>query len=256
MPKIIALAGKGGVGKTTIGGILIRYLIEEIKGTPILAVDADPNLNLNELLGVHVGSTIGEARELMKKDVPQGMTKDIWFEYKVHEAIIEGKGFDLLVMGRPEGPGCYCAANSIAKQSIETLKKNYLYVVVDNEAGMEHMSRLVTQDIDHLCVISDPSPRGLLTVKRIIELIRELNLNIKEWHIIINRVRKKEEGIVIEMAQEKGIRLSGLIREDRMLARADTEGMNIFSLPKDSPVISDAYSIFAKILVQEEKAKH
>jgi len=143
MPKIIALAGKGGVGKTTIGGMLIRYLIEELKSEPILAVDADPNSNLNELLGVHVCSTIGEARELMKKDVPQGMTKDVWFEYKVHEAIIEGRGFDLLVMGRPEGPGCYCAANSIAKQSIEALKKNYPFIVVDNEAGMKR-SRSVT----------------------------------------------------------------------------------------------------------------
>jgi CO dehydrogenase maturation factor len=253
MPKIIALAGKGGVGKTTIGGMLIRYLIEELKGGPILAVDADPNSNLNELLGVNVCSTIGEARELMKKDVPQGMTKDVWFEYKVHEAIIEGKGFDLLVMGRPEGPGCYCAANSLAKQSIDTLKKNYPFIVVDNEAGMEHMSRLVTQDIDHLYVISDPSSRGFLTVKRIIELIGELNLTIKDWHIIVNRVMENEDEIITKMAQEKGLRISGLIREDRILARADAEGMNIFSIPKDSIVISDAYSIFAKTLSKRKR---
>jgi CO dehydrogenase maturation factor len=253
MPKIIALAGKGGVGKTTIGGMLIRYLIEELKGGPILAVDADPNSNLNELLGVNVCSTIGEARELMKKDVPQGMTKDVWFEYKVHEAIIEGKGFDLLVMGRPEGPGCYCAANSLAKLSIDTLKKNYPFIVVDNEAGMEHMSRLVTQDIDHLYVISDPSSRGFLTVKRIIELIGELNLTIKDWHIIVNRVMENEDEIITKMAQEKGLRISGLIREDRILARADAEGMNIFSIPKDSIVISDAYSIFAKTLSKRKR---
>jgi CO dehydrogenase maturation factor len=252
-PRIIALAGKGGVGKTTIGGILIRYLIEELKGGPILAVDADPNSNLNEVLGVNVCSTIGEARELMKKDVPQGMTKDVWFEYKVHEAIIEGRGFDLLAMGRPEGPGCYCAANSLAKQSIETLKKNYPFVVVDNEAGMEHMSRLVTQDIDHLYVISDPSPRGLLTVKRIIELIRELHLTIKNWHIVVNRVRENEERDIAGLAQEKGLRITGLIREDRALARADAEGMSIFSIPKDSAVISDAYSIFGKTLLNTQR---
>jgi CO dehydrogenase maturation factor len=248
MPKIIALAGKGGVGKTTVGGILIRYLIEELKCGPILAVDADPNSNLDALLGVNVCCTIGEARELMKKDVPQGMTKDVWFEYKVHEAIIEGKGFDLLVMGRPEGPGCYCAANSLAKQSIDALKKNYAFVVVDNEAGMEHMSRLVTQNIDHLFVISDPSPRGLLTAKRIIQLIGELNLIIKDSHIIVNRVMENQDEIITEMAQEKGLMVSGLIRDDRTFARADAEGINIFSLPNNSGIISDAYSIFGKTL--------
>jgi len=248
MPKIIAFAGKGGVGKTTIGGILLRYLIEERKEWPILAVDADPNSNLNEVLGVDVTSTIGEARELMKKDVPQGMTKDVWFEYKVHEAIIEGKGFDLLVMGRPEGPGCYCAANSLAKQSIETLKKNYPFVVVDNEAGMEHMSRLVTQDLDYLYVVSDPSPRGLMTAKRIIELIGELNLSIKKRHIIVNRVRESEESSVAKLAQEKGIEITGFIRDDRALVKADSDGISIFSMPRESFVISDAYSIFAKTL--------
>jgi CO dehydrogenase maturation factor len=248
MPQIIALAGKGGVGKTTLGGILIRYLVEELRGGPVLAVDADPNSNLNEVLGIEVLSTIGEARELMKNDVPQGMTKDVWFEYKVHEAIIEGKGFDLLAMGRPEGPGCYCAANSLAKQSIETLKSNYPFVVVDNEAGMEHMSRLITRDLDHLYVVSDPSPRGLLTARRIIELIKELHLNIKDWHIIVNRVRENEEGGIAELAQEKGLRVDGFIRDDRDLIRADTEGMSIFSLPKDSVIISDAYSIFGETL--------
>jgi len=136
MPQVIAIAGKGGVGKTMLSGMLVRYLVEIMKNGPVLAVDADPNSNLNEILGVAVGATIGEAREFMKRDVPSGMTKDVWFEYKVHEAIVEAKGFDLLVMRRPEGQGCYCAANTLAKQSIDTLKKNYAYVVVDNEAGM------------------------------------------------------------------------------------------------------------------------
>jgi len=248
MPKIIAFAGKGGVGKTTIAGILIRYLVEELRKGPVLAVDADPNSNLNEILGVDVRTTIGEARELMKKDVPKGMTKDVWFEYKVHEAIIEGKGFDLLVMGRPEGPGCYCAANSLAKQSIETLKGNYPFVVADNEAGMEHMSRLVTQNLDHLYVVSDPSPRGLLTAKRILDLIGELNLTIKNWHIIVNRVKGGEENSVAVLAQEKGLEITGFIRDDMALVKADLEGISIFSMSKESVVISDAYSIFARSL--------
>jgi len=246
MSKVIAFAGKGGVGKTTVAGILVRYLIEEHKSAPVLAVDADPNSNLNEILGVNVYTTIGEARELMKKDVPQGMTKDIWFEYKVHEALVEGKGFDLLVMGRPEGPGCYCAANSLAKQSIETLKRNYPFVVADNEAGMEHMSRLVTENLDHLYIVSDPSPRGLLTARRILNLIMELNLTIKNWHIIVNRVKGNEDKNIIRMAQDRDLEITGFIREDMMLVEADAEGISIFSLPRESSVISDAYSIFVR----------
>lgn len=253
MPRIIAFAGKGGVGKTTIGGMLIRYLVEEVRKGPVLAVDADPNSNLNEVLGIVIRNTIGEARELMKKDVPQGMTKDVWFEYKVHEAIAEGKAFDLLAMGRPEGPGCYCAANSLAKLSIEALKKNYPFVVVDNEAGMEHMSRLVTQDLDHLFVISDPSPRGMSTAKRIIELIEELHLQIKNWHIVVNRVRESEKERISGLAREKGLNITGLIREDNILETADVEGLSIFSVSKDTPAITDAYLIFDKMLPNRKR---
>ncbi len=248
MPKIIAIAGKGGVGKTTVAGMLIRYLIEELKITPVLAVDADPNSNLNELLGKAVNTTIGQARELMKKDVPQGMTKDVWFEYKVHEAIIEGKGFDLLVMGRPEGPGCYCAANSLAKQSIETLKQNYAYVVADNEAGMEHMSRLVTQDVDHLYVISDAAPRGILTAARIIEIINELHLNIRHVHIIINRSKGGEEENLIKTASDRHMTIDGIIRYDEELAKNDAEGKPIFTLPLHAAALADAYEIFRRTL--------
>lgn len=248
MPKVIAIAGKGGVGKTTFAAILIRYLVEEMKASPVLAVDADPNSNLNELLGVKVYSTIGQARELMKKDVPAGMTKDVWFEYKVHQSIVEGKGFDLLVMGRPEGPGCYCAANSLAKQSIDMLKKNYSYIVVDNEAGMEHMSRLVTQDVDYLFVISDPTPRGLQTAARIKGLIDELGLNIKNVYSIANRVKVGEEKDIGVVAEKRGIHIDGLIRDDHDLVKNDSNGEDIFRLDRGSQVLNDAYSIFEKTI--------
>ncbi len=248
MPKVIAIAGKGGVGKTTICSLLIRYLIEEVKDGPVLAVDADPNSNLNELLGVNVTATIGETRELMKKDVPQGMTKDVWFEYKVHEAIIESKGFDLLVMGRPEGPGCYCAANSLAKKSIDTLKENYAYVVVDNEAGMEHISRLVTQDIDRLYVVSDATPRGVLTAKRILDLINDLGLNIKKVDIIINRLKENHEEKLMDIAAQNGGEAAGAIRYDDILAEDDLEGKSIFFLDKESPALVDAYNMFRRTL--------
>ncbi|MCX5805977.1 MAG: AAA family ATPase [Proteobacteria bacterium] len=251
MPKVIAIAGKGGVGKTTICGLLIRYLVEEVKDGPVLAVDADPNSNLNELLGVDVTATIGEARELMKKDVPQGMTKDVWFEYKVHEAIIESKGFDLLVMGRPEGPGCYCAANSLAKQSIDALKENYAYVVVDNEAGMEHISRLVTQDIDQLYIISDATPRGVMTAKRIIDLISDLGLNIKRMEIVINRLKAGHGEKLIDVAMRTGEKVAGTIRNDDVLIKDDMEGKPIFFLDKESAALIDAYELFKKTLGQD-----
>jgi CO dehydrogenase maturation factor len=248
MSKVIAVAGKGGVGKTTVCGLLIRYLVEGAKNGTVLAVDADPNSNLNEVLGVTVTTTIGDAREVMKKDVPQGMTKDIWFEYKVHEAIIEGKGFDLLVMGRPEGAGCYCAANSLAKRFIDTLKNNYAYLVVDNEAGMEHISRLVTQDIDQLYVISDATPRGILTARRILDLVRELGLNIRQTSVLINRLKPTDESSLRNVAVLQGIEVAGTIRNDDDIARADAEGQTVFSLGNGSVALVDAYGIFKRTL--------
>lgn len=248
MPKVIALAGKGGVGKTTIGGMLIRYLIEEVKKGPVLAVDADPNSNLNEILGVAVHSTIGQAREELKKDVPTGMSKDNWVEYKVQESVIEAAGFDLLVMGRPEGPGCYCAANSLAKKYIDALKENYPFVVVDNEAGMEHMSRLVTQDIDVLYVVSDPTPRGILTVSRIVSIIGELGLTIRKTAVIVNRFGPLNEDAVIRTAGERSVTISGTIRNDDTLIEGDAAGHSIFDLDHTSDALSDAYGIFRKTM--------
>ncbi len=248
MTKIVAMAGKGGVGKTTIGAFLIRYFIEEMRNGPVLAVDLDPNSNLNELLGVNVKTTIGEARELMKKDVPQGITKDIWLEYKINEAIVESKGFDLLVMGRSEGPGCYCAVNSLAKNIIDTLKTNYPYVVVDNEAGMEHINRLVTQDIDELFVISDATPRGIETAGRITGLVRELRLNIKRTHMIINRFKWEEEDTLRHIAADNGLTISGVVREDEIILKADQHRETIFAIPKTSSALSDAYTIFRTVI--------
>ncbi len=251
-PMVIAVAGKGGVGKTTVGGLLVRYLVEEMKKGPVLAVDVDPNSNFNEVLGVTVKNTIGEARELMKKDVPKGMTKDVWFEYKVHEAIVEHDGFDLLVMGRPEGPGCYCAANAVAKRSIDALKANYSYIIVDNEAGMEHMSRLVTQDVDRLYVISDPTQRGLATAGRIHRLINELKLHIGNTYTIVNRTDAHDKATLDSIAAENGIALTGTIRNDQALLLNEMEGKTIFDLKKDSVALIDAYRIFDATLKGSE----
>jgi CO dehydrogenase maturation factor len=176
------------------------------------------------------------------------MTKDVWFEYKVHEAIIEADGFDLLVMGRPEGPGCYCAANSLAKRYIDMLKENYFFVVVDNEAGMEHISRLVTQDIDHLYVVSDSTPRGIMTAKRILGLIKELNLNIRQSQVLINRAKEGEHDGITELARQKGVEVVGMIRDDDELIKNDMDGKTIFSLGRGSKALRDAYEVFIMTL--------
>ena len=250
MPRVIAFAGKGGVGKTTLSGMFVRYLLEVRRITPVLAVDADPNSNLNELLGVKVHATIGEARERMRKDVPQGMAKDTWIEYKVNEAVIEGKGFDLLVMGRPEGAGCYCAANSMVKKYIEALRDNYPFVVVDNEAGMEHMSRLVTQNVERLFVVSDPTPRGIVTAKRICDLIGELGLTIGAVSVVVNRAKGENAAITDAAAKQNGLRIEGTVRDDELLWKADMEGKTLLSMESDTPAFVDAYGIFDRTIGQ------
>ena len=167
MPISIALAGKGGTGKTTVAGMLIKYLIKMDK-SPVLAVDADCNANLNEVLGLEVFDTLGNAREEMKKGVvPSGMTKDVFMDMKLQQAIVEHDGYDLVVMGQPEGSGCYCAANTLLTGFLDKLIGNYPYIVVDNEAGMEHISRLTTSNVDILLIVADTSRRGLQAALRI-----------------------------------------------------------------------------------------
>jgi CO dehydrogenase maturation factor len=239
----IAVSGKGGTGKTTLAGMIMRYLIDKGKG-PILAVDADANSNFNEVLGVEVRSTIGDAREMMKKDVPTGMTKDIWFDYKVQEALTETKNFDLIVMGRPEGQGCYCAANTLARKCLDLLTGNYRYIVIDNEAGMEHFSRLTTRDVDLLFILSDSSRRGILTASRIKDLIHELDLHIVREVLVINRVQGELDSEILEEVKRQDLELAGILPMDQEVYRFDTEGKPTFHLPEESKVVQAARKIF------------
>ncbi len=247
MSFTIAVSGKGGTGKTTFAGMIIHYLIGKGK-RPILAVDADSNSNLNEVLGVKVGTTIGEAREMMKKDVPTGMTKDIWFEYKIQEALIENKGFDLIAMGRPEGPGCYCAANTLARKCLDLLTGNYRYIVIDNEAGMEHFSRLATRDVDLLFILSDSSRRSILTASRIRDLIHELDLRIVREVLVINRLQGELDPEMIEEVKSQNLQLAGVIPDDAQVYRYDREGKPTFDLPVESKAIQAAKRIFEEYI--------
>ena len=248
MSFTIAVSGKGGTGKTTFAGMIIRYLLEKNKG-PVLAVDADANANLNEVLGIEVKATIGEMRELMKEDVPTGMTKDVWFEYKVQEALTEAKGFDLLAMGRPEGAGCYCAANSLARKYIDLLTENYPYIVIDNEAGMEHFSRLTTRDVDLLFILSDSSRRGIITAARIRDLIRELKLNITKDVLVLNRLRGPLSQDTEEEIGRSKLKLAGVIPDDEELSRFDRSGTPTFQLPASVPAVQAAWRIFDEYIL-------
>ncbi len=245
----IALAGKGGTGKTTLAGLLIKYLLTHHK-TPILAVDADSNSNLNEVLGVSVGDTLGNAREDMKKGhVPNGMTKDVFMSMKLEEAVVESEGFDLIVMGRPEGAGCYCAANSLLAGFLEKLVDNYPYIVMDNEAGMEHISRLTTKNVDVLLLVSDPSRRGLQAALRIDELARELNIGVGKSHLVINQVRESPSADVLRMISDAGVAFAGTVPEDPTVYQFDYSGRPTVQMPEDSSSVQAAFAIFDRIVV-------
>lgn len=248
MPYSIALAGKGGTGKTTLAGMLIDYLVKKEK-TPVLAVDADANANLNEVLGLKVSETIGNAREEMKKGVvPGGMTKDIFMEMKLEEAIVDADGFDLLVMGQPEGQGCYCAANSLLIGFLERLTGNYPYVVTDNEAGMEHISRLTTSAVDLLLIVSDTSRRGLQAAIRINQLAQKLNIGVAKSCLIINQTREAPDESVLEILKKEGLALAGTVPADDMVYKYDLDGKPTVAIPDDNAAVQAAFEIFDKII--------
>ena len=243
MAHVIAVAGKGGVGKTTLTGLIIQYLGEKGKG-PILAVDADANSNLNEVLGVKVESTLGDVREEvarseMAKDnpIPAGMTKADYMEFKFDDALVEDDDFDLLVMGRTQGKGCYCFVNGLLQAQLQRLEKNYPYIIVDNEAGMEHISRGVLPSMQTAILVSDCSRRGVQAVGRIAELIKECDMHPQKVGLIINRA----PGGVLnqgtkEEIEKQGLQLLGVVPQDETVFEYDCEGRPTVQLPEDSPV--------------------
>jgi CO dehydrogenase maturation factor len=248
MAYTIALAGKGGVGKTTIAGLLIKYMVNKDK-TPILAVDADSNYNLNEVLGLEVTDTLGNAREDMKKGtVPSGMTKDIFISMRLEEAVIETGAYDLIVMGQPEGTGCYCAANTILINCLERLSDNYPYIVMDNEAGMEHISRLTTKNVDVLIIVSDASLRGLQAAFRIHNLAAELNIGVVKSYLILNQTKDSISDEIMKLIKDNGLEFAGRVPEDDMIYDYDAKGKPTVEMPEDSKSVKAAFEIFDRII--------
>lgn len=251
MSMSIALAGKGGTGKTTVAGLLIKYLLKNGK-TPVLAVDADSNVNLNEVLGLEATDSLGQAREEMKKGkVPSGMTKDVFISMRLEQAVIESGDYDLVIMGQPEGAGCYCAANTLLSNFLERLTGNYPYIVMDNEAGMEHISRLTTKNIDVLLIVTDASRRGLQAAIRIHELAKTLDIGVKRSCLIVNQAKEPPTEEVLGLIRNAGIEYIGHIPADDTVYTYDFEGHPLIGMPEDSPVIKAAFASFDKFMKEQ-----
>ena len=241
MPHTIAVAGKGGVGKTTTCGMIIDYLCAKQQG-PVLVVDADANSNLNEVLGVEVDTSLGAIREEMaqaelKKTIPAGMTKADYAEFKFNSALIEEDDFDMIVMGRTQGKGCYCYVNGVLKTQVDKYAKNYQYIVMDNEAGLEHVARGTLPKVDTMLLISDCSRRGIQAAARVAEMIDEMDLKPGKLGLIVNRAPNGvlDDGVKEEI-EKHGLDLLGVLPQDDGVYRCDCNGEPSAKLPASNPV--------------------
>ena len=253
MSTVIAIAGKGGTGKTTISGLIVRYLKKTGK-TPVLAVDADADSNLPQALGMADNKTIGtigKARQdffTSKGNVPPGMPKEAYLELKLNEVVVETDEVDLLVMGRPEGAGCYCYINNVLRSYLESLGKNYPFVVIDNEAGLEHLSRRTAQHIDFLIVVSDYSLNGLRAAGRIRELSKELDVEIGQQFLLINRVPGEPDEAFTKKAEEQGVKILGIVPADDTIYKSDLAGMPVVDLPDESKAVKAFNDLMKQII--------
>jgi CO dehydrogenase maturation factor len=250
MSTTIAISGKGGTGKSTLAALVVRWLNEH-GHTSVLAVDADANVNLNDLLGVGPVEAVGTIREELRDKVnslPGGMTKQQFLENKIHRSLLETRNFDLIAMGRPEGPGCYCYANNLLREILKGLSDNYRYVVIDNEAGMEHLSRRTTQTIDHMLIVSDPSVRGIQSAGRISRLLKELDTRVGRKYLIVNRARGDLPPAVRKQIADEGLDLLATLPEDDTVWNQEAAGAPAYALPASSALYRAVDSVLAKLL--------
>jgi len=247
MATTIALAGKGGVGKTSIAGLIINTLASHHSG-PILAIDADPSSNLNMVLGLDLDWTVGDIRENLLDQVqsslnsggaamgslPGGISKREYLDYQIRSSLCEAAQFDLIAMGRSEGQGCYCAVNHNLREVIDNISKNYRYIVIDNEAGMEHLSRRTTRDVQHLIIVSDPTLRGIVAAERIASFRKNLDINIENAYLIINRVIEDLPTALLDRIQRLDVPLLGIVPASQEISLLDTNGEPLNQLQNDA----------------------
>ncbi len=248
MTITIAVAGKGGTGKTTLSGLLVRYLIQNHPGKKILAIDADPSANLNLVLGLPLTQTVGDIREDARTGVAPGQSRQDWLNYTVRMAVEEGDDCDLLAMGRPEGQGCYCAANHMLRSIMDGINAGYDYVVMDNEAGMEHLSRRTTRDLDHLLLVSDASLRGMAAAEAMLTLSRELEINVRNTYLVVNRVIGEMPPAIRAKAEAMGVPLLAAVPYDPQLVEFDGAGRPLVELPADAAVSVAVAGIAERLL--------
>lgn len=251
MGKVIAVTGKGGTGKTAVTAMLIRYLVKDSgKKYRILAIDADPDANLADALGVKVGKTIGDMREFMQQaryTTPPDTDKQRLFESKLFEILMEEEGYDLLVMGKPEGSGCYCFVNNLLRGVMDKTVNDYDLTIIDTPAGLEHFSRKTIPDLDVLIAVTDESRRGLTTAERIRDLASEIELKYRELYVIVNKVTPERRQTVLETASSLGLKVIGTIPYDERLAKFDLVGDPLMGLPDDSPAILEMQRVVKEI---------
>lgn len=245
MAKYVAVAGKGGVGKTTFTALLLRQIINKKSDISILAVDADPNANLNEALGLEVTATISELLEETKnpKAIPTGMPKDVFVEYKLQQTLVESQDIDLLVMGGPQGPGCYCYPNDLLRKYLENLGSNYDLIAIDTEAGLEHISRGTIPHVDTMFVISDSSARGIRSAGRVHDLIRGLRFAVDEVYLVVTKTSENSLDSLSEEIEKTGLKLIGEIPLDSMVAELDLAGQALYNLPDESKAVQAVQKI-------------
>ncbi len=242
MPFVIAVAGKGGTGKSTVAGLLTRAL-RRAGRTPILAVDADPNTTLDAVLGLHPARTVSDVLDATKglREIPNNIPRTTYMEMQLVDCLAEGRGVDLVVMGLPEGAGCYCAANHLLREHLDRLMSSYPSVVMDNAAGMEHLSRRTTRNVDHLLIVSDPSVPGLRAAQRIAALVRDLDLAVRETALILNRADRTGPGLpdrvpapLEDLVAASGVRLAGIVPLDPTVMTYELDGRPLLELPDDA----------------------
>ena len=252
MTYTIAVAGKGGSGKTSLASLIIRYLVNKGEG-PVLAVDADANANLGEGLGLSVNGTIGTIIATFNEEklgIPPGLTKEAYLEIKLNETIVESRGVDLVTMGRGEGAACYCYPNNVLRKFVEELSANYRYVVIDNEAGMEHLSRRTSRDIDELLLVSDHSVKGVRTLARIRELVTELKLNVAHQTVVINFVPDSLDSRVAAELDRLGLEAGTILPYDATIKEHDLEQRPLLELPDSSPAARAVAGLMERIIHQ------